>query len=455
MRERPYRATSCSNAAVLSEWRNHLWKGVLEIPVLQQALQRFRGLRLKPLFSIADQVSSATVGFLVAVYVGREMGADGLGVLAITGAIVLIVHAFQNSAVLEAMSVFGPRRPPAERRKYLGFLFALDVLWVGGITGLGALVAAIGNMVGALDQESLFVALSCLGYANLLALQQLFRRQFYVEHHPSAALTQSFSFLLLVSSGLWFLSEIGTPSVPQVYGVLAASSVIVCIVQSRRFRGRVALPDMTLLRQYCIEHFRYGRWVLLTVPFSIGMYQGYYFLVGYLLSVEQTGLLRAVDTLVIPFQQIGIGLSMMFIPIASRHVDDMPVAKQWAYARQLLIPLMALAAVYAGLLLLFGEELLDLVFGGNVAAAAEVLPAMAFMPVVQAAALPAAAALTAHKRPDLKFLSYAVATLGTMTVGIALILWQGLWGAALGLLFSQALFVAILWACLAWQWRRW
>ncbi len=102
-------------------------------------IQRFRGLRLKSLFSIADQVSSATVGFLVAIYVGREMSANGLGVFAITGAIVLIVHASQNSAVLEAMSVFGSRRPPAERRKYLGFLFTLDVLWVGGITGLGAL----------------------------------------------------------------------------------------------------------------------------------------------------------------------------------------------------------------------------------------------------------------------------------------------------------------------------
>ena len=47
---------------------------------LRYGLSIARAFGVDSTFSVADQVASATVGFLVAVYVGREIGAEGLGI---------------------------------------------------------------------------------------------------------------------------------------------------------------------------------------------------------------------------------------------------------------------------------------------------------------------------------------------------------------------------------------
>ncbi len=404
--------------------------------------------------SVADQVASATVGFLVAFYVGREIGAEGLGIFAITSVLVLIVRSLQNSAILEAMSVLGPRRSPSMRGNYLGFLFGSELLWVGGITGIGAVAAILGTVTGVLNQAIFPVILSCLAYANLIGLQHLLRQQFYVEHRPALAFAQSSMVLVMDLAGLALLSLVGDPSVPRVYGVLSACSATICVLQLRRWWGRVALPDSESVRRYIMEHWHYGRWVLLAVPFVIGAYHAYYFLAGYLLSAEQTGFLKAVDTLIVPFEQIGIGLSMFLVPVAARRVDGMPAPEQRAWALQFLLFLLVLAVAYAAVIVVLGEDLLYYVFGGKLGDAAAIRPVMALIPLFRAIAVPAGVALTALKRPDLKCLSYAVATLGTLIGGIALTSWYGLLGAAIGLVFSLALFATSQWLCLVWYWNR-
>ena len=85
--------------------------------------------------------------------------------------------------------------------------------------------------------------------------------------------------------------------------------------------------------------------------------------------------------------------------------------------------------------------------------AALLLPVMAIIPLFRAIAVPAGVALTALKRPDLKCLSCAVATLGTFTAGVALIHEYGLLGVAFGLVFSLALFMTSQWLCLLWLWK--
>jgi hypothetical protein len=64
--------------------------------------------------SIADQASSAAIGFLCSVFIGRYLGAEALGLYAITTVCVLLVSASQASIVLEPMSVFVSVREDVE-----------------------------------------------------------------------------------------------------------------------------------------------------------------------------------------------------------------------------------------------------------------------------------------------------------------------------------------------------
>ena len=63
-----------------------------------------------------------------------------------------------------------------------------------------------------------------------------------------------------------------------IYGRNAAvvSAAVICIGQSFRLKHVVALPSKAQIVIFAGEHWRYGRWVLATVPFYILSFQGYY-----------------------------------------------------------------------------------------------------------------------------------------------------------------------------------
>ena len=92
--------------------------------------------------SIADQASTAAVGFLCSVFIGRLLGTEALGTYAITSVCVILVSAIQSAVVLEPMSVFGAKKPAHEKTRYHGFLFGLE----GGVVGLATFALALGSL---------------------------------------------------------------------------------------------------------------------------------------------------------------------------------------------------------------------------------------------------------------------------------------------------------------------
>jgi hypothetical protein len=65
--------------------------------------------------SIADQAAFGAVTFIVSLFIGRALGAEGLGTYATTNALFLLVYSTYDSVLLEPMSVFGPRRSSRAR----------------------------------------------------------------------------------------------------------------------------------------------------------------------------------------------------------------------------------------------------------------------------------------------------------------------------------------------------
>ena len=83
-----------------------------------ESLDHHGSMGARSIASIADQGASAAITFVSSVFVGRLLGAEALGIFAMTSALVLIIRQAQAGVVLDPMSVFGPRRRPAERRRF-------------------------------------------------------------------------------------------------------------------------------------------------------------------------------------------------------------------------------------------------------------------------------------------------------------------------------------------------
>lgn len=376
------------------------------------------------------------------------MGAEALGIFAMTSVLVMAVRQAQAGAVLDPLSVYGPRRLPEERRGYFGFVAALQVIWVGGITGVSALAGALLWFDGVIDTASVHAILASLLYANLITLQYMLRRRFYVEEMPERALVQSLAFLCLCLVAFALYAMAARVSVVGVYVVLSACSLLVCLADGRGFRRAAGLPSSAERSRYLREHRQFGGWTLLTVPMSIISYQAYFLVAGSVLSVEEAGYLKAADALVAPFAQAAIGVSLMFVPIAARRLDSMGMGAQVRYAARLVAVTMAMAAAYAAAVFLLGVRLTTLIFGQHMAAAADVVHTMALVPVMIAGGIPAGIMLAAHRRADLRFVAYGVAGVLSALVGFPLVAWTGIEGAAWGLVLSQAALSISLWLAL-------
>lgn len=404
--------------------------------------------------SITDQGASAAVGFLASVFVGRLIGAEALGIYAITNVFVMLIRAFQNSLILEPMSVYGAQRKVEEKAVYFGFLIGLELVWAGLLVILLVLGSIVAFILGRIEAPILYAMIASGVYAFLLCFQYLLRRQFYIDLQQYLAMIQSLSFLLLIVVGFAFMWRAEGWTVVDVYILLSVCSVIVCLVQGGRFWDRTALPDLVQRRRYTAEHWSYGKWLLLAVPLGIATYQGYFFIAGSLISTEAAGLLKASDTLVAPFFQVSVGLSLMLTPMAARVIDRMSVAAQTAYALRISLPLLALAAIYGGIVYFAGEYALRALFGEQIEGAFPLIKIMAFVPIFNTMAMPAGIILSALRRAKMRFISQVLAVSGTFLIGVPLVITHGLIGAALGFVLTGVLFTIGQWGCLFWVWRR-
>lgn len=404
--------------------------------------------------SIADQGAAAAVSFLASVFIGRHIGAEALGIYAITNVFVTLIRSFQNGLVLEPMSVYGSRRKDDEKPAYFGFLIAFETIWVGFLSILLMLGAVVAWLYGSIEAPALYAFIAGGVFSFLICFQHFLRRQFYIELRQYLAMLQSLSFLLLIAvgfAGMWWFDGW---TVVDVYILLCTCSVLVCVVQGGRFWRNVGVPDRAQRRRFTGEHWSYGKWLLLTVPLGIVTYQGYFFIVGSLVSTEAAGLLKAVETLIGPFLQVSIGLSLMLTPMASRNIDRMSIGAQKIYALRISTALVGLAVVYSAVVFFAGEFALRALFGSEIEAAFPLIKIMAFVPVFSATHVPAGIVLSALRRSKLRFFSQMMSVAGTAFIGIPLVIAYGNIGAAFGFVLTGVLFTIGQWSCLFWVWRR-
>lgn len=418
------------------------------------ALRSMASLGSRGMASITDQVATAAISMLVSIYIGRGLGTDALGLYAITNAFVMLIRAVQSSILLEPMSVFGPRRSAEGYSRYFGFLIGLESLSILFFSALLAGGISVAYLFEWVDLDLYHVMLIACVYVNLICFQYLIRRQFYIDHRQYMATIQSISYLSLVVVGLALLWSVKDMAVVHIYAMMSACSLLVCIAQGGRFWARIARPSRTEVRAYADEHWSYGRWILLAAPFTVLMYQGFFAFVGFALSPEAAGLLKAADTFVAPFTQIVIGMQMMLMPMTARDADTMSVAAQKKHALRISLTFLALSVGYSAAVYFFGEWALILVFGEPMRAAAPLLAILALLPLVRGLPVGAQIILSARKRANLRFVSQVSASVLTIIACVPLIYYAGVIGAAFGMVLSQVIYGFCLWTTLLWLWRR-
>ena len=390
--------------------------------------------------AFADQGLFAASGFLVNILLARWLPPEQYGGYALAFSIYLFLSSFHNALLLEPMSVLGPASYRNALPEYLGRLLPLHfavTVPLGLLVGVGATVFEFFSKSRVLPSAFWGVSMAM----PWMLLFWLWRRAAYLELRPDIAVfgaaVNTFTFVTLIFLfHAWGWLSPFTAFVLQAIAGIVASAVLVFFCRPRLAVSWADEAMCTLLKQ----HWRYGRWVVLTAFVFWLAGDAYYLIIGSAASISDVAAFRAIQNFVRPVSQFIASINLLLIPWASARFADRAGLAFQRGIRNISMIFTAAAIMYLASLVLFGRWLTDALYGGKYNQFTYLIPFMALPILFSAMAEGPSIALKAMQVPSEVFWGHTVAAISTILVGVFLTYHWGLIGAALGLAASSFAF---------------
>ena len=392
---------------------------------------------------LTDQGLSVGGMFLVNVALARAQTKEQYGMFALSYSIYTFLAGLHNAAVLEPFTVYASGRYQDRFTTYLRLMMRSNVL--AGLTlSAGLLLTCLLFLWAA--PSLLSAPLLGLSLTVLFILTGSFlRRSFYVIRRPALAAGTSLVFFTAVASLLWLAAKTHELNGFSVFLILALGWVIAGLAFVRKLPlGKLEGTFLHSEPHYWREHWAYTRWVLATAFVFQFMHQGYYWLVAGFLSVKEVGELKAMYVLIAPVEQIMISLSFLFLPaLAAKYVAQNMDAFLAFWKRYALL-MVGLTMMFAIGVRFVGSQVIHLLYAGKFDELAPMLFLLGLVPLLMGIGNTMSDAIRAAEKPRLVFYAYVSSALATFLLGLPLVSYFGLRGAAYGMLVSAAAYTGTL-----------
>lgn len=396
---------------------------------------RFWGV--KGVSGIVEQGTFALAHMLTNVLLARWLLGEEYGRFATLYPVLILLNYVQAAMVLEPMLVQARKEksPEAHVRAALrlqtrsSFLLAIALAFVGVAVGLGGKLELGWTLLG--------FALAAPSALLLLAVRKAFSALLL----PHVAAACGAAYVPLVVALLWVLRELNWLGPGSAYVAAGVADLVILLVGIRMLpRTREPVPTASALLQ---EHWRVSRWLLWTTPLRWAPLNLAFVAIPILLvdGTVQVGVLRATFIVVAPIQHVQMALASLILPAFSERIHCGLGVPRY----RLMSGLVGLSFVGFAVLLVLGDSLVAVLFGGSVKAPAHLLAVLGGIPVITAAIVVVQAELMASLRLNVVFASYVVGTVVTVTLGFKLIVDMGVLGAAWGSVAACTCILAMQW----------
>ena len=408
-------------------------------------LGAFSSARMRQIgFSIADQALAVGGMFLANVELARTQSKEEYGIFALTYSVFTFLAGLHNGAILETYTVYGSGRNNARFDEYARLLWRSNA-WLGL-----ALTATISIVWGAFYwAKPALASPTILGLAlgsGFLLTATFVRRTFYIRNRPDLAARFSLVFFATCAGLLGLAIRMRILNGFYVFVIAAVAWITAGAFLARELpekaESRVSFTDGE--PGYWAEHWKYSRWVLVTALVFQLTSQMYYWLSAGILSVKETGDLRAMYNLVGPVDQVLIAMSFLVLPMMSRRAASRGVAGVLPVWKAYCGGSLLITGGFAACVNLFGKPAMHFLYAGKFDDVAPLLGMLALLPVVMAIGNTMNSALKAVEKPKLVFYAYLCSGSITVLLGAPLVTRFGLRGIVYGLLLSAAAYTVAL-----------
>ncbi len=401
-------------------------------------------------YSIADQALAVGGMFLANVALARTQSKEEYGIFALSYSVFTFLAGLHNAAILETYTVYGSGRYNPRFTEYARLLWRSNALLGLGLTATFTIIwGVLAWTKPALASPTILgLAITC----GVLLTASFVRRTFYIRRRPDLAARFSLVFFTTCAFLLWLSIRIRIFSGFYVFLIVALAWIAAGFFLARELPGKAGSGAQFTDGEpkYWSEHWKYSRWVLVTALVFQLTSQGYYWLSAGILSVKETGDLRAMYNLVAPVDQVFVAMSLLVLPMMSRRFASrgmtglLPVWK--AYCTGCLL----VTCAFAGSVNLFGKPVMHFLYAGKFDDVAPLLGSLALLPVVMGIGNTMNDAIKAVEKPKLVFYAYLCSGSTTVLLGVPLAIHFGLRGVVYGILLSATAYAAALAAGFLW-----
>jgi len=398
--------------------------------------------------AILDQGLISGSNFLVSILLARWMMPDQYGAYAVAFGIYMMLSLVYQSLVLEPMGVFGGSVFRNNLRGYVRTLVTIHVALSVTICAALILCWAVSHHFS--SGSAVTGALAGIAFASpCLTMFALARRSFYVELSPAPAAAGAFIYSGVVLAGLYFVYKHALLS-PFVAFLLLGSGALVTgiiLMTGLRFKLSGSGPAPSVNEAWR-RHWRYGRWALAGCIAGWLPSYIYFPLLSTFTGMAESGQLKALMNLTLPFEQMKGALVMLVLPYAARIAEQDGKAGARVLGTRLTMASIVGAVLYWAVIIPLHTPIFHILYSGRYMEVAYLLPALALGQIFWSATFGPSLALRAMESPASVFVALGVATLASLVVGVPTTWAFGLKGAIWGSNAADVFSFIALWVVL-------
>ena len=390
--------------------------------------------------SLIDQAAFAGTNFLINIMLARWLPLGDYGLFASVYAVIVFANSMHAGLIAEPLTIFWTRN--RERRDaYLAEMVTLNLLFMTVIALIGVFGAIACLAFGLAGVSGILVAL-ILGMT--LPMFWFMRQVAYAQMKPWRAVSNTIVYAICLLGGALMLKAFGVAGWLDYLALMGVAAALASCWAV--WRDRLPPPRRTAdaaMRAMFGECWDYGRWSVPTGTLIWFANNIFLLILPVAASSRDAGQLKMVLNILLPFQQVLLGLSLVALPVFSR----LQTERHFGQFRRLTAGCLIIAALgglcFAALLCIAGQPAFALIYGARHAAAADLVLYGLALPFFWA--LTAVARVVLRARQEVKgiFLAYCVAAgvIGPIAIPIG-----ALHGTAGALLGTTALHVTV--ACM-------
>jgi O-antigen/teichoic acid export membrane protein len=410
--------------------------------MIQSAL-RLMGRYFHVNWAIIDQTLVSGVNFLTGILLARYLGLEAFGRYTLVWMAVLFVNGLQNALIIQPMMSIGPKQTDTASPAYFGAVIVQQI----GLSTLVFLLLLFGTQLSGVifpewRVEGLALPLACTAIA--FQLQDFQRRYFLTSGKGATAVVcDAVAYLGRLGGLAWLFWWQASTDVAETLWIIAAAFAAAAVLGSLNFGGLEWKAHHW--RAVAVRNWRMSRWLVASSLMQWGAGNFYLIAAASLMGASAVGGFRAAQNIIGVSHVLFLGLDNAVPPQASKRFFTSGRRALTSYLRG--VAWLGGGATLALALLIAAVPTfwLDLVYGGNYVAYADILRWYALCYPIFFLGLPLRAGLRALEETKPVFTSYLLATAFSLATAYPLVGYFGLYGVVLGTLITQLLMQAVLW----------